>query len=213
VSNFTIYNQQSFMFGQPYEIFGAISNPPTDLATGLTLALGAAAGYTGDVIDWYLVLNGGGYLAATLNYSIGGLPGGTQTGSIADGVILTAGSFTVGSPGTITPTLNISSGGNSGMTTTVTPTSFTASALPSGGITLSQLQETLASGITTLDLTQAIPASNTAQTLGDALNAARAQGFGKWVLSGTTLTIYAADNTTVVRTFTLDSATAPTMRS
>lgn len=64
-----------------------------------------------------------------------------------------------------------------------------------------------------LDLTQAVPASNAAQTVGDALNAARAQGFGRWVLSGTSLTLYAADGTTVVRTFTLDSATTPTQRS
>lgn len=65
----------------------------------------------------------------------------------------------------------------------------------------------------TLDLTQAVPTSNTDQTVGDALNAARAQGFGKWAISGTTLTLYAADGTTAVRTFTLDSATAPTQRS
>ena len=65
----------------------------------------------------------------------------------------------------------------------------------------------------TLDLTQAIPTSNTANTIGDCLNAARAQGFGKWVLSGTTLTLYAPDATTTVRTFTLNSATAPTSRT
>ena len=64
-----------------------------------------------------------------------------------------------------------------------------------------------------LNLGQSVPTSNTAQTVGDALNAARAQGFGKWVLSGTTLTLYAADGTTAVRTFTLDSATAPCQRS
>ena len=63
-----------------------------------------------------------------------------------------------------------------------------------------------------LDLTQVVPTSNTAHTVGDALNAARAQGFGKWVFSGTTLTLYAEDGDTVVRTFTLDSATAPTQR-
>lgn len=63
-----------------------------------------------------------------------------------------------------------------------------------------------------LDLTQAIPTSNTAQTVGDALNAARAQGFGKWVLTGTSLAIYAADGTTIVKTLTLDSSTAPTQR-
>lgn len=63
-----------------------------------------------------------------------------------------------------------------------------------------------------LDLTQAIPTSNMAQTVGDALNAARAQAFGKWVLSGTSLTLYAADGTTVVRTFTLDNSVSPTQR-
>ncbi len=64
-----------------------------------------------------------------------------------------------------------------------------------------------------LNLTQSIPTSNTAQTVGDALNAARAQGFGRWVLSGTTLTLYAGDGATVVRSFTLDSASTPTQRS
>jgi hypothetical protein len=64
-----------------------------------------------------------------------------------------------------------------------------------------------------LNLAQAIPTSNAAQTVGDALNAARAQGFGKWTLSGTTLTLYAGDGTTVVRTFTLDSSSSPTQRT
>jgi hypothetical protein len=63
-----------------------------------------------------------------------------------------------------------------------------------------------------IDLTQAVPTSNMAQTVGDALNAARAQGFGKWTVSGTTLTLYANDGTTAVRTFTLDSSSAPTQR-
>ncbi len=65
----------------------------------------------------------------------------------------------------------------------------------------------------TLDFTQSIPTTNTAQTLGDALNAARANGFGKWVISGTTLNLYAADGSTIIKTFTLDSATNPTSRT
>lgn len=65
----------------------------------------------------------------------------------------------------------------------------------------------------TLSMTQVVPSSNTAQTVGDALNAARAQGFGKWAIIGTTLTLYAGNGTTVVHTFTLDSATAPTSRT
>jgi hypothetical protein len=64
-----------------------------------------------------------------------------------------------------------------------------------------------------LDMTQSVPTSNTAHTLGDALNAARAYGFGKWVISGTTLSLYASDNTTVIKTFTLDSGSYPTSRT
>lgn len=69
------------------------------------------------------------------------------------------------------------------------------------------------SGAMPIDLTLAVPTSNTAQTVGDALNAARAQGFGPWTLVGTTLTLYAANGTTAVRTFELDSASAPTSRA
>jgi hypothetical protein len=63
------------------------------------------------------------------------------------------------------------------------------------------------------DMTQAVPTTNTAQTVGDALNAARAQGFGKWVKVGTSLVLYAPDGTTIVRTFTLDSNNNPTART
>lgn len=64
-----------------------------------------------------------------------------------------------------------------------------------------------------VDMTQTVPTSNTAQTVGDALNAARAQAFGRWVKSGTSLVLYAANGSTVVRTFTLDDADAPTSRT
>ncbi len=76
----------------------------------------------------------------------------------------------------------------------------------------SRLQTGIGSNGCQLDLGQTIPATNTGQTVGDALNAARAQGFGRWTLAGTALTLYAADGTTVVRTFTLNDATAPTSR-
>ncbi len=71
----------------------------------------------------------------------------------------------------------------------------------------------LASGVVTLDLTQPIPTSNTAHTLGDSLNAARAQGFGNWRMIGTNLKLYAADGVTVVNEFTLDDATNPMSRT
>lgn len=85
------------------------------------------------------------------------------------------------------------------------PFQYTTGALangPSGG----------GGGAVTLDLTQAVPASNSPGTVGEALAAARAQAFGKWTKSGTTLTLYAPDGTTVVRTFTLNDANAPTTR-
>ncbi len=64
-----------------------------------------------------------------------------------------------------------------------------------------------------LDLTQPVPTTNTDNSTGDCLNAARAQGFGKWVKSDDILTLFAPDGTTVVRTFQLNDALAPTMRS
>lgn len=69
-----------------------------------------------------------------------------------------------------------------------------------------------ATTITDAILVKAVPTSNTSNTIADCLNAARAQGFGKWAKSGTSLILYAPDGTTIVRTFTLDSATAPTTR-
>ena len=66
--------------------------------------------------------------------------------------------------------------------------------------------------IQTIDLTQSVPTSNTPNTIGDALNAARALGFGKWVITGTSLNLYAPDGSTIIRSFTLNSATEPTSR-
>ena len=64
-----------------------------------------------------------------------------------------------------------------------------------------------------IDLTQTFLASNVSQTVGDALNAARSSGFGRWTLNDRTLSLYGADNTTIVKTFTLNSSTFPTERS
>lgn len=66
-----------------------------------------------------------------------------------------------------------------------------------------------------LDLTQEIPLSNVSNSVGDCLNAARAQGFGNWVIDkiAKTLTLYGPDGTTNVHQFNLDSITAPTSRT
>jgi len=64
-----------------------------------------------------------------------------------------------------------------------------------------------------VDLSQLIPLTNTANTMGDCLNAARAQGFGKWTKAGSTLTLFGPDGTTIVRTFALDDASNPSARS
>lgn len=70
------------------------------------------------------------------------------------------------------------------------------------------------SGMVQIDGTQAVPATgNAPNSVNDCLNAARAQGFGKWVLNGTSLSLFAADGTTAVRTFVLDSVSSPTTRS
>jgi len=63
-----------------------------------------------------------------------------------------------------------------------------------------------------VDLGQAVPLSNEANSVGDCLNAARAQGFGRWEKIGPALRLFGPDGTTVVRTFTLDDATNPSAR-
>jgi len=42
---------------------------------------------------------------------------------------------------------------------------------------------------------------------------ARAEGFGKWELIGTIITLYARDGSTSVHAFTLNDASNPTMRA
>jgi hypothetical protein len=64
-----------------------------------------------------------------------------------------------------------------------------------------------------LPLAADIDETKVGKTLMAAFNAMRAQGFGKWAISGTTLNLYANDNTTIVKAFTLDSSSAPTSRS
>lgn len=64
-----------------------------------------------------------------------------------------------------------------------------------------------------LDLAQAVPTSNGDNTVGDCLNAARADGFGDLAIVGDTLTLKAPDGTTAVHAFTLDDPAAPTSRT
>jgi hypothetical protein len=64
-----------------------------------------------------------------------------------------------------------------------------------------------------VDFDQVVPLANVANTVGDCLNAARAQGFGKWMKVGSALTLFGPDGSTVVRAFTLDDATNPTARA
>ncbi len=63
-----------------------------------------------------------------------------------------------------------------------------------------------------LDLTQSVPTTNPDQTVGDAFNAARAYGFGKWVINGNILEYYAPDNLTVIKSLTLDNSYYPRSR-
>ncbi len=66
----------------------------------------------------------------------------------------------------------------------------------------------------TLDLSQSVPTTNADETVGDALNAARGQGFGAWAIVGNILNLYAEDGTTVIRAFTLaPSGSAATSRT
>jgi hypothetical protein len=63
-----------------------------------------------------------------------------------------------------------------------------------------------------VDMTQVYPNFNTAGTVGDALNAARAGAFGKRILLGRNINYYAPDEITITKTLELDSASAPLVR-
>jgi hypothetical protein len=65
----------------------------------------------------------------------------------------------------------------------------------------------------TLDLAQPVPLTNTAQTVGDAENAANAEGFGACDLSGSVLTMRAPDGVTPVHSFTWDDPDNPASRT
>jgi hypothetical protein len=84
----------------------------------------------------------------------------------------------------------------------------------SAGQAGNELHTMAASGVK-LTLTQALDTTETGDTVGGALLAARAEGFGRWVMDTTTKTIslYAADGTTLVHTLTLDDVNNPTQRS
>jgi len=63
-----------------------------------------------------------------------------------------------------------------------------------------------------VDMTQIYPNTNTAGTVGDALNAARSGAFGKRLLIGRNINYYAPDEITITKTLELDSASAPLVR-
>ncbi len=63
-----------------------------------------------------------------------------------------------------------------------------------------------------LNLTQSVPLNNTDQTVGDALNSARAYGFGKWAINGNLLEYYTPDNLTIMKSLTLDNSNYPRSR-
>jgi len=63
-----------------------------------------------------------------------------------------------------------------------------------------------------VDMTQIYPNTNTAGTVGDALNAARSGAFGKRILIGRNINYYAPDEITITKTLELDSASAPLVR-
>lgn len=144
------------------------------------------------------------------------------TASVAGSIILpaTAGiswnGGTTGDAGSITIGMNATS---QTFTAKFDPGSYTTIALSHTGMGFSGSDPTLPSAVAfsgggdnpTVDeivagiLAASIPNSNTPGTVADCLNAARAQGFGRWTISGMNLNLYGADGMTIVRTFVLDN--------
>ena len=64
-----------------------------------------------------------------------------------------------------------------------------------------------------VDMTQIYPNTNTAGTVGDALNAARSGAFGKRYFLDTNIHYYSPDETTIIKTMEVNSKFTPTIRS
>lgn len=121
-------------------------------------------------------------------------------------------------------TLDISANGNAGIdwanidspTTTVNLSGTTIAEAQNVTNVLGDVQGSVTSVTNSvpLDLTLAVPLTNTANTVGDCLNAARACAFGDIVtdVNAKTLTMKAANGTTV-HVFGLDSVTSPKNRT
>ncbi len=98
---------------------------------------------------------------------------------------------------------------------TVITTSLTTHLIGTVDTVTTVTNQLTAASITANILAAAIPLSNTDNTVADCLNAARAQGFGKWVIDtmAKTLTMYGPNESTIVHTFDLDSVVEPTTRT
>ena len=179
---------------------GVVILPVTVTFENLPTALPAAAGGlpTVGAGAGQISLAGGAVTAGTVSDKTGYTLAANQTFS------------TTGSVSSVTGNVGGNVVGSVGSVTGLTTTTIAAAILAAP----SQLLQTDSSGNALISLAQPVGmTSNVGNSVGDCLNAARAQGFGRWALAGTTLTLYGSDNTTVVRTFTLDSATSPTERS
>lgn len=84
-------------------------------------------------------------------------------------------------------------------------------------LTPSQKLKTSAYGHVQLDFNQLIGTTHIHGSMGETMYATLSANFGKWVIntgvSPPTFDIYAVDDTTIARTFTLDSLSAPTSRT
>lgn len=183
-----------------------LTNAPADTAgttTLLTRIPGTVQPQTGDSYARLGTPNGASIDADILtrlasgNVTVGGYASGFDPATL----ILGATASSWNTTGTIGNKINSSGGAGSDPWATVLPGSYAAGT--AGYI--------LGTGVN-LNLNQALNTSNTGDTVGGGLLAGRAYGFGKYLLSGTTLTLYAADGVTVVRVFQLDSATNPHSR-
>lgn len=147
--------------------------------------------------------------------------GGYATGQDPATLVLDATASTHNGAGSIGNKINSAGAGGDPLSNVVPGSYGSTTAGYAIGTLLSRLgvpaNSTIAADIAApanINLAQAVPTTgNTAHTVGDALNAARAQGFGPWKIVGSALNLYASDGTTIVHSFALDSLTAPTQRT
>lgn len=199
---------------------GTVSSVTGNVGGNVVGSVGSVAGNVGGNVVGSVgsvVGNVGGNVAGTVGSVVGNI-GGNLVGNVNGNVVGTVGSVVGNVGGNVTGSVgsvigNI--GGNVAGSVGSVAGNVTGNVVGSVGSVAGNVSGNVVGSVgsvvaaVTLSFAQALDESAVGATVGAALNAARVQGLGKWGIAADTLTLYASDNSTAVKAFTLAPSGGP----